>query len=156
VASSTAEAAAAAKALGGSVVVKAQIHAGGRGKGGGVKVATDADEAAKIADQILGMTSDHPSDRPGRPRRAQDPDRKRHCRSSASCTLASSSTACREAGVHGLLGRRMDIEEVAAKTPELILKETIRARPWSRAVSKRASWFRIGVRRPARTAAVAA
>ena len=40
------EAEAAAKKIGGSVVVKAQIHAGGRGKGGGVKVAKDAAEAA--------------------------------------------------------------------------------------------------------------
>jgi succinyl-CoA synthetase beta subunit len=37
------------------VVVKAQIHAGGRGKGGGVKLARSADEAAEIASQILGM-----------------------------------------------------------------------------------------------------
>ena len=42
--------------IGGSVVVKAQIHAGGRGKGGGVKVAKDADEAAEIAEKMLGMT----------------------------------------------------------------------------------------------------
>src|SRR5579863_3595431 len=50
------EAEAAAKKIGGSVVVKAQIHAGGRGKGGGVKVAKNADEAAELAKQILGMT----------------------------------------------------------------------------------------------------
>lgn len=50
------EAEAAAKALGGSVVVKAQIHAGGRGKGGGVKVAKDAAEAAELARKIMGMT----------------------------------------------------------------------------------------------------
>ena len=50
------EAEAAAKKIGGSVVVKAQIHAGGRGKGGGVKVAKDAAEAAEIAKKILGMT----------------------------------------------------------------------------------------------------
>ncbi len=50
------EAEAAAKKLGGSVVVKAQIHAGGRGKGGGVKVAKDANEAAALAKQMLGMT----------------------------------------------------------------------------------------------------
>ena len=37
-------------------VVKAQIHAGGRGKGGGVKVATNLDEVRQYADQILGMT----------------------------------------------------------------------------------------------------
>src|SRR5258708_32119499 len=50
------EAEAAAKSIGGSVVVKAQIHAGGRGKGGGVKVAGNAAEAAEIARKILGMT----------------------------------------------------------------------------------------------------
>ena len=42
--------------LGGTVVVKAQIHAGGRGKGGGVKLAKSRDEAVKIAGEILGMT----------------------------------------------------------------------------------------------------
>ncbi len=41
---------------GGTVVVKAQIHAGGRGKGGGVKLAKGPDEAARIAGEILGMT----------------------------------------------------------------------------------------------------
>jgi succinyl-CoA synthetase beta subunit len=50
------EARQAAKQLGGRVVVKAQIHAGGRGKGGGVKLAKDADEAAELTKKILGMT----------------------------------------------------------------------------------------------------
>src|SRR5690348_5900706 len=50
------EADAIAKRLGTSVVVKAQIHAGGRGKGGGVKLAKSADEATKIASQMIGMT----------------------------------------------------------------------------------------------------
>ncbi len=46
-----------AKDLGGSVwVVKAQIHAGGRGKGGGVKVAKSLDEVRTFAEKILGMT----------------------------------------------------------------------------------------------------
>jgi succinyl-CoA synthetase beta subunit len=49
------EAETAAKSIGGSVVVKAQIHAGGRGKGGGVKVARDAAEAAQIARRMIGM-----------------------------------------------------------------------------------------------------
>src|SRR5687767_11425896 len=45
-----------ARELGGGVsVVKAQIHAGGRGKGGGVKVVKSAEEAEKVAAQILGM-----------------------------------------------------------------------------------------------------
>jgi succinyl-CoA synthetase beta subunit len=46
----------AAKQLGGRVVVKAQIHAGGRGKGGGVKLAKDAEEAAELTKKIIGMT----------------------------------------------------------------------------------------------------
>ena len=50
------EALAAAEELGGDVwVVKAQIHAGGRGKGGGVKVATSLDQVRQYADEILGM-----------------------------------------------------------------------------------------------------
>ncbi|HRE18735.1 MAG TPA: succinate--CoA ligase subunit beta, partial [Rhodocyclaceae bacterium] len=50
------EAVKAAEELGGSVwVVKAQIHAGGRGKGGGVKVAKSLDQVREYAGQILGM-----------------------------------------------------------------------------------------------------
>ena len=57
VAATAGEAAAIADTLGGyPVVVKAQIHAGGRGKGGGVKLARSREDAAKIADEILGMT----------------------------------------------------------------------------------------------------
>src|SRR5918995_1057180 len=56
VARSPEEAYHAAKELGSEiVVVKAQIHAGGRGKGGGVKLARSADEAREIARQMLGM-----------------------------------------------------------------------------------------------------
>ena len=54
---SVSEADAAARRLGGKVwVVKAQIHAGGRGKGGGVKVAKSLEEVHEYAAQILGMT----------------------------------------------------------------------------------------------------
>jgi succinyl-CoA synthetase beta subunit len=54
---SVAEAVAAAEAIGGNKwVVKAQIHAGGRGKGGGVKLADSIDEVRSLADEILGMT----------------------------------------------------------------------------------------------------
>ena len=56
VAFSADEAVKAAEALGGSVwVVKAQIHAGGRGKGGGVKLARSIDEVRSLANEILGM-----------------------------------------------------------------------------------------------------
>src|SRR5690606_8043158 len=51
------EAVGATKALGGPVwVVKAQIHAGGRGKGGGVKIAKSVEEVRALAKQMLGMT----------------------------------------------------------------------------------------------------
>ena len=53
---SAAEAGDAARRFGGRVVVKAQIHAGGRGKGGGVKLAGTFDEAERIAGEMLGMT----------------------------------------------------------------------------------------------------
>ncbi len=55
VASSPAEAYDIARDLGGVVVVKAQVHVGGRGKAGGVKVARDAEAARRYAEQILGM-----------------------------------------------------------------------------------------------------
>jgi succinyl-CoA synthetase beta subunit len=55
VAVTPAEAGAVAADLGGKVVVKAQVHAGGRGKAGGVKLANGADEAVRVAGQILGM-----------------------------------------------------------------------------------------------------
>src|SRR5260370_25545186 len=47
------------------VVVKAQIHAGGRGKAGGVKLARSADQAAELAGQILGMNLVTPQTGPG-------------------------------------------------------------------------------------------
>ncbi|HEX9755664.1 MAG TPA: ADP-forming succinate--CoA ligase subunit beta [Gemmatimonadales bacterium] len=55
VASTPAEAEAIARRLGGSVVIKAQVHAGGRGKAGGVKLAATPAEAAEHASRILGM-----------------------------------------------------------------------------------------------------
>ena len=56
VAASGDEAAAAAEKLGGTGVVKAQVHAGGRGKAGGVKVAADPGEAAQFAESLIGAT----------------------------------------------------------------------------------------------------
>jgi len=55
VASTPEQAAAIAERLGGRVVIKAQVHVGGRGKAGGVKLATGADEARDVASRILGM-----------------------------------------------------------------------------------------------------
>jgi succinyl-CoA synthetase beta subunit len=55
VAHTPSDAAEIARRLGGTIVVKAQIHAGGRGKGGGVKLAKSADEAERLATQMIGM-----------------------------------------------------------------------------------------------------
>jgi succinyl-CoA synthetase beta subunit len=56
VAETAAEAEKIARDIGGPVAVKAQIHAGGRGKGGGIKLAKDPAEAKKVAGEIIGMT----------------------------------------------------------------------------------------------------
>ena len=117
------EAVAAAKQLGGSVwVVKAQIHAGGPGKGGGVKVAKSIDEVKSKAQQILGMQLVTHQTGPGgqKVRRLlieEGADIRKELyvgmvvdRGTQKVVLMASS----EGG--------MDIEEVAAKTPEKIHK----------------------------------
>ena len=125
VATSTAEAEAAAKALAGSVVVKAQIHAGGRGKGGGVKVARDADEAAKIADKILGMTLiTHQTGPEGRVVHRLLIEETLPIERELYLGIVLDRVQGKPVFMASSAGG-MDIEEVAAKTPELILKETI-------------------------------
>ena len=120
------QAVAAADELGGNVwVVKAQIHAGGRGKGGGVKVAKSPDEVKQLAGKILGMTLvTHQTGAQGQMVRRllleQGADIKKELyiglvvdRSSQRVCLMASS----EGG--------MDIEQVAATTPEKIHKVLI-------------------------------
>jgi succinyl-CoA synthetase beta subunit len=125
VASSTAEAASAAKAIGGSVVVKAQIHAGGRGKGGGVKVARNADEAATIADKILGMTLiTHQTGPEGRVVHRLLIEETLPIERELYLGIVLDRVQGKPVFMASSAGG-MDIEEVAAKTPELILKETI-------------------------------
>ena len=119
------EAEAAAKKLGGSVVVKAQIHAGGRGKGGGVKVAKDASEAATLAKQILGMTLvTHQTGPEGRLvqrlliEETLPIERELYLGIVLDRALGKTVFMASPAG-------GMDIEEVAAKTPELIFREAM-------------------------------
>jgi succinyl-CoA synthetase beta subunit len=125
VAFSAAEARAIAEELGGKVVVKAQIHAGGRGKGGGVKLAGSPREAAEIAEKILGMTLvTHQTGPEGRVVKR--------------VLVEETLPIAREIYLGVVLDRAlekpvfmasaaggMEIEEVAAKTPEMILKEVI-------------------------------
>jgi succinyl-CoA synthetase beta subunit len=125
VATSTAEAEAAAKAIGGSVVVKAQIHAGGRGKGGGVKIAHDAQDAARIADKMLGMTLiTHQTGPEGRVVHRLLIEETLPIERELYLGIVLDRTQAKPVFMASSAGG-MDIEEVAAKTPELLLKETM-------------------------------
>ncbi len=101
-----------------AVVVKAQVHAGGRGKAGGVKLAATPKEAREAADKILGMEIKGLTVRVVLVSPAEDIEHEAYLgaivdRSTGSVVLMASP----EGGI--------DIEEVAAKTPELIYKETV-------------------------------
>jgi len=119
------EAEAAAKHIGGSVVVKAQIHAGGRGKGGGVKVAKNSTEAAEFARQLIGMRLIT---------RQTGPEGRIVHRLLVEETLPIERELYLGIVLDRVQGKPvfmasaaggMEIEEVAARTPELILKETL-------------------------------
>ena len=125
VAFSDEEAKAAAEELGGRVIVKAQIHAGGRGKGGGVKIAENADQAAKIAGQMIGMTLvTHQTGPQGRVvkrvlvEETLPIDRELYLGVVLDRNIQKPVLMASSAG-------GVEIEEVATKTPELILKETM-------------------------------
>jgi len=122
---SAGEARAAAERIGGSVVVKAQIHAGGRGKGGGVKVATNAAEAAEIAAKMLGMTLvTHQTGPEGRlVRRVLIEETlpiERELYLGIVLDRAQGKNVFMASSAGGV-----EIEEVARKTPELLLKELL-------------------------------
>src|SRR2546425_582896 len=123
VATTPAEARAVAARLGGRVVVKAQVHAGGRGKAGGIKLADNAAAAEAAARQILGM----------RLRTPQTPPEGIEVRS---VLVEEASAVERELYLSITLDRArstqvamasqaggMEIEEVAARSPEKILRE---------------------------------
>jgi len=107
------------------VVVKAQIHAGGRGKGGGIKLARSSEQAGELASQILGMKLVTPQTGPeGRIVRRllieEGLDIKREIYMSV---LVDRTTACPVFMASAAGG--MEIEEVAREHPEAILRETI-------------------------------
>jgi succinyl-CoA synthetase beta subunit len=121
------EAHAAAERLGGSVVVKAQIHAGGRGKGGGVKIAKDAAEAAAIARKMLGMILvTHQTGPEGRVVKRLLIEETLPIERELYLGIVLDRVQGKPVFMASAAGG-MEIEEVAAKTPELILKETIDA-----------------------------
>ena len=107
------------------VVVKAQIHAGGRGKGGGVKLAKSAEEARAIADQILGMKLvTHQTGPEGREVRVLLIEEGLPIDREFYLGVVLDRASGRPVFMASAAGG-MDIEEVAAKTPEKIFKETI-------------------------------
>jgi succinyl-CoA synthetase beta subunit len=121
-ATTPAEAEAAARALGTSVVVvKAQVHAGGRGKGGGIKAAKSPAEAKRLASEILGMTlRTHQTGADGK--------LVRKVWIEAGCDIARElylaivlDRAAEDLAIIASTEGGMEIEEVAAKTPEKIL-----------------------------------
>jgi succinyl-CoA synthetase beta subunit len=112
-----------AQRLGGRVVVKAQVHAGGRGKAGGIKLADDPAGAETAAQQILGMKLKTPQTPP-------EGILVRHVwveeASAIDRELYLSMTLDRVRSTHVVMASQaggMDIEEVAERTPEKILRE---------------------------------
>jgi succinyl-CoA synthetase beta subunit len=110
---------------GGPFVVKAQIHAGGRGKGGGIKTAATAQEVELMSGQILGMTLITPQTGPEGKlvkqvlvEQAQEIARELYLGIVPDRTLGRPVIMMSAAG-------GMEIEEVAARTPELIIKEAV-------------------------------
>src|SRR2546428_4344146 len=123
VAFSADEAAAAAQKIGGSVVVKAQIHAGGRGKGGGVKIAKDANQAVELAKAILGMRLiTHQTGPEGRIVKRLLIEETLPIERELYLGIVLDRVQSKPVFMASSAGG-MEIEEVAAKTPELILKE---------------------------------
>lgn len=122
---SAAEAAEVCREMGGRCVVKAQIHAGGRGKGGGVKLAGSPEEAEATAASILGMQLVTPQTGP-------EGQTVRKVLIEEALNIASelylSVTLDRATGKPVLMASAsggMDIEEVAAENPEAIVREAI-------------------------------
>jgi succinyl-CoA synthetase beta subunit len=126
VAFASAEAGEIARRLGGDIsVVKAQIHAGGRGKGGGVKLAKSAAEAEQLANQMIGMTlvthqTGPEGKKVGRVLIEEGLQIERELYLSIVIDRAAACPVIIASAAGG-----MDIEEVAASHPEQILREYV-------------------------------
>jgi succinyl-CoA synthetase beta subunit len=147
VAYTAAEAVEIGKELGFPVVVKAQIHAGGRGKGGGVKLAKSADDCEQIAKAMLGMTlRTHQTGPEGRIVRRLLIEQGMDLEGSKEMYLAI--LVDRATGQPVFMGSAaggMDIEEVAAKDPKAILKEQVSPAAGFQPFQARKLAFGIGV-----------
>jgi len=147
VAYAVAEAVEIGKALGFPVVVKAQIHAGGRGKGGGVKLARTALDCEALAKAMLGMTLvTHQTGPEGRVVRRLLIEQGMDLAGAREMYLAI--VVDRGTGKPVFMASSqggMDIEEVAAKDPKAILKETIEPAVGFQAFQARKLAFGLGI-----------
>ena len=125
-ATTPAEAEAAARALPGDVVVvKAQVHAGGRGKAGGIKLAKSANEAKHVASEILGMTlRSHQTGPEGKVVRKVYVEEGLEIESELYLAVVLDRSAEKLAIIASTEGG-MEIEEVAARSPEKIVTVTV-------------------------------
>ncbi len=125
VADTPAEAEAITKEFGTPVVIKAQIHAGGRGKGGGVKLAKNPDEAREYAKQIIGMTLvTHQTGPQGKKVKRVLVEQAGAIKKELYLGMVIDRAVSRVVMMASTEGG-MEIEAVAARTPEKILKERI-------------------------------
>jgi succinyl-CoA synthetase beta subunit len=139
----------AAQKLGSEIVVlKAQIHAGGRGKGGGVKLARSAEEAREIAKKMLGMKLvTHQTGPEGREVRVLLIEEGLPIDKEFYLGIVLDRASGRPVFMASAAGG-MDIEEVAANTPEQILKETVDPAVGFRAFQARKLAFGLGIPAP--------
>ncbi len=125
VASSSEEAGVIAQELGKPVVIKAQVHAGGRGKGGGIKTADAPGEAEVLAAQVLGMTLVTPQTGPeGKVVRRVLVEEQTQIERELYLSVLVDSAAGRPTMIASAAGG-MEIEEVAAQQPEAIQRITV-------------------------------
>ena len=109
----------------GPFVVKAQIHAGGRGKGGGIKTVATPEEVEGVADQILGMTLITPQTGPeGKVVNQVLVEQAQEIAQELYLGIVTDRGLARPVIMMSAAGG-MEIEEVAARTPEMIIKEAI-------------------------------
>jgi len=144
------QAEAAAKALFDSgasgVVVKAQIHAGGRGKGGGVKIAKSVEEAADLASKILGMTLiTHQTGPEGRVVRRLLIEETLPIEKELYLGIVIDRAEARPVFMASVAGG-MEIEQVAAENPDAILKEYVAAGMGLEAFQARKLAFQLGLK----------
>ncbi|MGE0229398.1 MAG: ADP-forming succinate--CoA ligase subunit beta [Dehalococcoidia bacterium] len=119
------EAEAAANELGGKVVVKAQVHAGGRGKAGGIKLASSAAEARAAAEALLGTRLvTHQSGPEGQPINAVLVEEQFEIERELYMGVIIDNSAGMPIVIASASGG-MDIEEVAEQTPEKIFRQAI-------------------------------